>query len=446
MSQPSRAQRIVDKLLSDERYKQSSVFSERVYRDEPIIRTGRQAYAKSTRSQANAPRRDDPRQTTMDLGDERTPFLRPRVPDVPRTARVTAPQAMPSRYRKMRSLARVGATRARTYSNGASRIFYAQAKYMEDFEDDFEGSCDYLQYFPTYEDMSNYQLRCYFSWRTRLRKGEVSPAPAAFLFLHAYELICGVGSMVGKEGYDELKAFFERYAGTSPAFDVHMNRWMHDYAIYYDVDPALVESQGGTDIIEAVSLIRRAETALLSQQGVAWPDKPLAGLPDPSSVLDALCKLSRYRADKSRFIRDHTDDVAWVAAHVFARMVDHCHKRRKTDYVDGLFGVATLSSYTVFPSAIFYAEKPHADTTYVMSASETYVCQRGFWWRKLPCRKVETNRELGALMHAIDARMRKAMGDNPLTTRTITLTCGKLTTGVTLRPLGGLLMLRNCSS
>ena len=42
--------------------------------------------------------------------------------------------------------------------------------------------------------------------------------------------------------------------------------------------------------------------------------------------------------------------------------------------------------------------------------------------------------------------VRKAMGDNPLTTRTITLTCGKLTTGVTLRPLGGLLMLRNCSS
>lgn len=42
--------------------------------------------------------------------------------------------------------------------------------------------------------------------------------------------------------------------------------------------------------------------------------------------------------------------------------------------------------------------------------------------------------------------VREAMGDNPLTTRTITLTCGKLTTGITLRPLGGLLMLRNCKS
>ena len=42
--------------------------------------------------------------------------------------------------------------------------------------------------------------------------------------------------------------------------------------------------------------------------------------------------------------------------------------------------------------------------------------------------------------------VRHAMGENPLKTKTITLTCGKLTTGVTLKPLGGILMLRNCSS
>jgi len=38
-----------------------------------------------------------------------------------------------------------------------------------------------------------------------------------------------------------------------------------------------------------------------------------------------------------------------------------------------------------------------------------------------------------------------AMGD-PLKTKTITLTCGKLTTGVTVRPWTGIFMLRNCSS
>lgn len=39
-----------------------------------------------------------------------------------------------------------------------------------------------------------------------------------------------------------------------------------------------------------------------------------------------------------------------------------------------------------------------------------------------------------------------AMTDNPLVTKTITLTCGKLTTGVTVRPWTGILMLRNSSS
>jgi len=41
--------------------------------------------------------------------------------------------------------------------------------------------------------------------------------------------------------------------------------------------------------------------------------------------------------------------------------------------------------------------------------------------------------------------VREAMGD-PLKTKTITLTCGKLTTGVTVRPWTGIFMLRNSSS
>ena len=40
----------------------------------------------------------------------------------------------------------------------------------------------------------------------------------------------------------------------------------------------------------------------------------------------------------------------------------------------------------------------------------------------------------------------KAMADNPLTSKTITLSCGKLTTGVTVKPWTGIFMLRNSSS
>jgi hypothetical protein len=43
------------------------------------------------------------------------------------------------------------------------------------------------------------------------------------------------------------------------------------------------------------------------------------------------------------------------------------------------------------------------------------------------------------------APVQKSMGD-PLTTKTITLSCGKLTTGVTVRPWTGIFMLRNLKS
>ena len=48
---------------------------------------------------------------------------------------------------------------------------------------------------------------------------------------------------------------------------------------------------------------------------------------------------------------------------------------------------------------------------------------------------------LSALPPVLDA-----MTDNPLTSKTITLSCGKLTTGVSVKPWMGIFMLRNTSS
>ncbi|WII95258.1 GIY-YIG nuclease family protein [Moraxella haemolytica] len=42
--------------------------------------------------------------------------------------------------------------------------------------------------------------------------------------------------------------------------------------------------------------------------------------------------------------------------------------------------------------------------------------------------------------------VKKAMGDNPLSTKSITLSCGKLMTGVSVSPWTGIFMLRNCAS
>lgn len=377
----SRARRIADAILSSERLASSRAFSERVYGDEPILRTGTEALDDLRRSAAERVRR------------ERAP--------------------MPQAYRRLRALERGRSGWGYGYDGGGSRLFYEQGQLIADLQDDFEGTSDVHIYYPTYYQMSDHDLRCYVGWRTRLRSGQVTPAPTSFLFMHAYELLCGIGCEPGEAGFDELTRFAEQYAGTSDSFDVHLARWRHDYVIYHGLDASQAPTMRDSLFLGSVRVLRRAEEGLLAQPDPgAWPERVPEGMPQPEELLDALASLSRYRAERSRLFRERRQDVAHVTCRVFARMVDHCHRRRKTDLVDGLFGVPTRVSYTMFSSAVFWSPDRHEDVTYDLGPSERYACERGFWWRELPCRRTETSKELGALLHAIDARMRVALGDS----------------------------------
>ena len=421
MQEESRAERIAREILESDRYANTRAFEDRIYRDEPILRTGARAF--QTKRDARTREGKGYRQPPLSKDAKREirpregadlhqPPLRPLVQDPP-----------PKEYRTMRALAH---KRSRSgYGNGyvasGSRLFYEQGKLMEDFEDDFEGSTIFDRYYPSYEDMSTYQLRCYFSWRTRVRKGQTPDAPVSFLFVLAYELLCGIGTSSAMDGYGRLGELSRSYAGKSTAFDSYMVRWMHDYVVFHGLDASLVKPLSESSLYASVGVLRKAEHALLSHgKKVVWPHGPVEGLPTEEELLDALCVLSRYRAERSRFVKVNKDDVAQVAARVFARMVDHCSKRRRTGYVDGLFGVPMKITYAMFPSAYFWAPSVHEDTRFEVSEYETFVCDRGFWWRELPCRRSDTSKEIGALLHAIDTRMRIAVGDpHPLKARAL---------------------------
>ena len=69
--------------------------------------------------------------------------------------------------------------------------------------------------------------------------------------------------------------------------------------------------------------------------------------------------------------------------------------------------------------------------------------KRNAWWRDFGV-IVCAGKHVGMGAEALDA-VEEKMAD-PMASKTITLTCGKLTTGVTVRPWGGILMLRNLKS
>ncbi len=429
----SKAQRIVDAILGGERFANSRTFADRVYSDEPILRTGARAYANRSKdssgnervaSRAAEARRQrasvdsSSMQRQLDFGTFDFGTISPyktesRSPSMPSRAR--SDNVLPKRYEEVRRAADEHRRHVRQYGYGVggARLFAEQARLLAGIEDDYDSAPDPFAVrgnLPTYEDLSNHDLRCYVSWRTRLRGGETLTAPLWCVLLHAFEIIGGFGVEPGIKAYEALLKLGLAYAKDT-SLEQRFALWAHDYVIYHDMDVMLLEQRPVSSAVQSVSVLRRAEEGLLGATKTEWPDKPNEKLPTSFELLDALVCLSRYRADKSRFFRIHREDVAWVTCRVFADMVAHCSKRRKTGLVDGLFGSPTRLSYTMFSAALIWPDEPHEDAEYVVGPGERYMCERGFWWRVLPCRRVTRSKELGALLHAIDARMRRAMGD-----------------------------------
>ncbi len=140
------------------------------------------------------------------------------------------------RFMEMRKLARYSPS---NYWSGPSDtmqavMFYKQAKFMENFEDDYEENAPFSMYFPSYQMMSYEQLRTYFSWRSAVRKGVVRQTSFSYVFLYLYELINNVGVKDCEDGLEKLAFLWDAYRPYEKKLDRYMNVWVRDYYITND--------------------------------------------------------------------------------------------------------------------------------------------------------------------------------------------------------------------
>lgn len=56
-------------------------------------------------------------------------------------------------------------------------IFLKQAKLLAKYESDYEFHGNVVRYYPTYQSLTDQELQGYFSWRTKLRKGNIQKHP-----------------------------------------------------------------------------------------------------------------------------------------------------------------------------------------------------------------------------------------------------------------------------
>lgn len=364
---------LIERIMAEARTHQSARFSNETYADEPILKTGRQMQ-----------------------------------------------NFLPDQYRKMREISRW----QDDPKGGAGRwlseaeLFYRQGLLMAGFEDDCPYNGTFKSYFPTYNAMSDRQLRGYFTWRAQVRRGTVEETSTSFAFLYLYELICGIGVDNPLDGFNKIKAFWDVYRAFEPGIDRFARVWLQDYAVFHGLDPKLLRDSKTVMFDNALIELRRAARDLVPAPSSQTPKRrktsePTLPLP-PDEVREerlmaAINALSTYNLSSSRLDRSHHRDLRHVACAVYVRMVRYYDTHRKTGIVASLFGEETAMPYTMFASAVFFAPERHEDCEYRLDPIHIYRCQNGFW----ECMRIHGSRQksskLGEMMRACDQRLRLAL-------------------------------------
>lgn len=337
----SEAEKILKKILSDEKLLSSRAFSSKVYHDEPILRRASQ--------------------------------LRP--PDVPQ------------KIKDMKAIA----FSPEAYWKTNAWLFYTQGKFMEDFTLEADISAEAKLSYPVYRDMETPQLISYFSWRTKIRRGEYVHTCDTFTELYFNELINDIGTSSPEDSQQKMDDFLRNYQFSDPRDTTFLRRLKTDHAIYSGLDCSFIADsmEIQTDNAAVVLICPEVHT--------------------DEELFDAICRLSVYDIRRSRFYAADSSYAERIVCSVFRSLTEHFRQNRKRSLFENLFGKISECSYHIFFGAVHFDRGVSADREYIASPVRKYVLSHGKW----SCIKYRTDircSALGDLIRSIDAAAREITG------------------------------------
>ncbi len=293
--------------------------------------------------------------------------------------------SVPDRIRECRALPHS----PEGYRMTKEELFFRQALMMEDYTDNCLYPGDFTWYFPTYQAMNIAQLRGYFTWRAGVRQGDIAPAPLSFAFVYVYELLHQVGAKTPQEGFLLLKTFWENYREHDIQLDRYIKNRLCDYVVYYNLDRELLSDIGNLEFDNAMFVFLHPEE---------YGDE---------EYFKAICALSKYNMEGSKFYKEKPDDVRSVTCGVFRALAVHYAKHGKKTLSEKYFGTLTTCAYQMFVSAVFYDQKKYVEYEYEVNPIHRYRCVNGHWSCEKYFGNYTKNKDMGLILHAVDARMRE---------------------------------------
>lgn len=298
-------------------------------------------------------------------------------------------------FGQMREIAR----RNRSYSVSTSRfydkrvrvedskIFYEQGMLMKDFEDDYDRVVPYSSYFPYYQMMGYEQLRTYFSWRTRVRKGVIEPTSLSYAFLYVYELLGNIGAENPEDGITKLLTFWRAYRVYEEGMDKYVLRWMKDYHVYYPLPWSFSEFVERNDLKEY------------------YP-----GICGPLDEFALFSSISKYKIEKSAF---YAGEHQGMMQDCFRHTI-HCLRKvfeeNEMDFETAVFQpTRNMALWTPFKDALFYPWLIQEDRRVVLSEKEIYMCSQNRWSFHTTLTTESGRQLIGYIMKQTESVLRRAV-------------------------------------
>ncbi len=256
---------------------------------------------------------------------------------------------------------------------------------MEDFSDDFDKVTPMTQYYPSYELMGYEQLRTYFTWRTKVRSGNIERTSLSYAFLYIYELLNNIGVRDPADGLDSLMSFWQTFREYDDSIDKYVIRWLRDYHVYYELPQTF--------------------SAFVADNGLSvyFPD-----IADPDDIFALFAGMSKYNIMKSTFFTpEHEQMIRDCAAFTLTR-IRSLFAENGMSFDDSVFQpMNKLSPWTPFADAVFHPWAAQTDRTVILSDREIYIC-RGGEWSFSHCMTADSGRTLvGYIIKQMEAELRR---------------------------------------
>lgn len=270
------------------------------------------------------------------------------------------------------------------------KIFHQQALFMKNFEDDYTGQEPFSAYYPDYQKMGHEQLRTYFTWRTKVRKGIVTKTHVSYAFLYIYELLNNIGVTDPKDGFDKLISFWRTYRSFNLVIDRYVLHWIKDYHIYYPLPHTFHE------FVKSNRLQLNYPTVFGYGSG-------------RQDSFDLFTGISGYNIKKSTFYCEHTHEMIRECFYfMLTRLRDLCKGKNKCfeDFI--FYPIKKENTWTPFSSALFYPSFEQADRRVILSEKEIYSCRQNHWVHTTVIMSDQGKKLLGCIMKEMEANLRNA--------------------------------------